>query len=518
MALFESALVLLTAAVLLLFAARKLGVPYPAMLALAGGCVAALPWAPRVAIEPHLALALFVAPAVVDSAFDMPPRILLRHWLPLTSLAVMLVLATTAAVAWAGVSLEGLALPAAIALGAIVAPPDAAAASAVLQQFNLPRRTMAVLQGESLLNDAVVLLIFGAAVSAEAMQAGTWVASVPLMLIAVPGAVVLGFVIGAISVRVASLLAGTQSVIIAQLIATYGGWLLAERLQLSAIITVATLGMFVAHKAPSRTSARDRVSGNAVWAALVFVLNVLAFLLVGLQARDILASLEGDALWRALRFALAVLGIVIGVRIVWVMAYGVILRRWRRGVPKHAHTSPAPGVRIGVFVSWCGMRGLVTLATALALPAQFEGRDTIVLTAFVVVLGTLVLQGFTLRPLITLLRIEPDCSLYDEVSRARVAMLDAALQVLKGKRGAVPSAVRAEYLAARAVAANASRPQGRTLYDELRLEAIARERVVLHRWRRAECIDDDAYHRLEEELDRAELDATTRDTISLIKA
>ena len=107
MALFESALVLLTAAMLLLFVARKLGVPYPAMLALAGGCVAALPWAPRVAIEPHLALALFVAPAVLDSAFDMPPRILLRHWMPLASLAVMLVVATTAAVAWAGISLAG---------------------------------------------------------------------------------------------------------------------------------------------------------------------------------------------------------------------------------------------------------------------------------------------------------------------------------------------------------------------------------------------------------------------------
>ena len=160
----------------------------------------------------------------------------------------------------------------------------------------------------------------------------------------------------------------------------------------------------------------------------------------------------------------------------------------------------------------------VTLATALALPPQFAGRDIIVLTAFVVVLGTLVLQGFTLRPLIMLLGIEPDCSLYREVSRARVAMLDAALQVLNGKRGAVANAVRAEYLAARAVAANPSRPQGRTAYDELRLEAIARERVVLHRWRRTECIDDDAYHRLEEELDRAELDATTRDTISLIKA
>ena len=152
MLLFESALTLLAVALLLLFAARKLRVPYPAELALSGGCVAMLPWAPHVVIEPHLALALIVAPAVMDSAFDMPPRVLLRHWLPLTSLAVMLVLATTAAVAWVGQSVFGLPVAAAIALGAIVAPPDAAAATAVLQQFQLPRRAMAALQGESLMN------------------------------------------------------------------------------------------------------------------------------------------------------------------------------------------------------------------------------------------------------------------------------------------------------------------------------------------------------------------------------
>ena len=164
------------------------------------------------------------------------------------------------------------------------------------------------------------------------------------------------------------------------------------------------------------------------------------------------------------------------------------------------------------------MRGLVTLATALALPLQFPGRDLIVLSAFVVVLGTLVLQGFTMRWLIGWLRIEPDCSLYAEVSRGRTAMLDAALATLDGKDGEAPSAVRAEYRAARAVAVNPARPQAQTLQDELRLEAIARQRRVLHEWRRIECFDDDAYRRLEEELDHAEMNATPRETISLLNA
>src|SRR6266481_4712323 len=195
MPLFEITLVLLAIAVVLLQIARRLRVPYPAMLALAGGCVAALPFAPHLSIEPRLALALFVAPAVMDTAFDLPPREMLRIWLPLTSLAVVLVLLTTAAVAWAGWALAGLPLAAAIALGAIVAPPDAAAASAVLREFSLPRRTMAVLQGESLLNDAVALLAFGLAVTAATSPGGAWESWVPRLLIAVPGGAVLGIIV-----------------------------------------------------------------------------------------------------------------------------------------------------------------------------------------------------------------------------------------------------------------------------------------------------------------------------------
>ena len=166
MELFESTLLLLAIAVVLLQIARRLRVPYPSLLALVGGCVALAPFAPHLNIEPRLALALFVAPAVLDTAFDLPPREWVRIWLPLVSLAVVLVLLTAAAVAWVGVHYAGLPLAAALALGAIVAPPDAAAAAAVLNEFGLPRRTLAILQGESLLNDAVALLAFSFAVTA----------------------------------------------------------------------------------------------------------------------------------------------------------------------------------------------------------------------------------------------------------------------------------------------------------------------------------------------------------------
>src|SRR5271156_6451701 len=276
MPLFEITLLLLAISVVLLQVARRLRVPYPAMLALAGGCVATLPFAPHLSIEPRLALALFVAPAVMDTAFSMPPREMLHIWLPLTSLAVVLVLLTTAAVAWAGWAFAGLPLAAAVALGAIVAPPDAAAAAAVLQEFNLPRRTMAVLQGEGLLNDAVALLAFGLAVSAAVSPGRELSALLPRLLIAVPGGALLGVISGALGVRAVLKVAGSLSTIIVQFLLTFGTWVLAERLSLSPIVAVVASAAVVARYLPARTSARDRVNANAVWATVVFVLNVLA--------------------------------------------------------------------------------------------------------------------------------------------------------------------------------------------------------------------------------------------------
>jgi CPA1 family monovalent cation:H+ antiporter len=513
MPLFEITLLLLTIAVVSLQMARRLRVPYPSLLALAGGCVAILPFAPHLSIEPRLALALFVAPAVMDTAFDMPPRELLRMWVPLVSLAVILVLLTTAAVAWAGMTLAGLPVAAAIVLGAIVAPPDAAAASALLREFNLPRRTMAVLQGESLLNDAVALLAFGLALTAALATGKEWHSLAPRLLIAVPGAAALGIASALLGMRIFSKVEGTLSLILVQFLSTYGTWILAERLQLSPIVAVVALAGVVAWYIPGRTSARDRVYTNVVWEMVVFVLNVLAFLLMGLQARVILNQLHGAELTHALVFSGVVLGIVIFVRFAYVMLYGIVLRAFRSFFERHVLHGKVPSARIGVLVSWCGMRGLVTLATALALPQEFPERNVIVLSAFIVVLGTLILQGFTMRPLIALLRIAPDSSLDEDVARARDAMLEAALAELAAISGESAGAVRAEYSAARS--SSIDRWQPNTEYDRMRMQAIAAERRLLLDWRRSGRVADDAYHLLEGELDRAELNAAPQAAAAL---
>lgn len=504
--LFEVTLLLLAMALVLLQWARRLRVPYPSLLALGGVCVAAMPFAPRLSIDPRLALALFVAPAVMDSAFELPPREMLRNWVPLVSLAVMLVLVTALVVAWLGVQLAGLPLAAALALGAIVAPPDAAAASAVLREFELPRRAMSVLQGESLLNDAVALLVFAIAVSIAMTPDRALAPLLPRMLIAVPGGALLGVLIGRAAARIFKRIAGTVASIIAQFLVTFGTWILADHLGLSPIIAVVGLAAVAAHDMPQRTSARDRINSNAVWVTVIFVLNVLAFLLMGLQAKAILTTLQGPALKHALAFAGLVLLAVIGARFAWVMAYGFAARRLRRWFEKRS-VGAVPSVRVGVLVSWCGMRGLVTLATAFALPPEFPQRELIVLSAFTVVLGTLVLQGFTIRPLIAALQIAKDPSMDEEVAETRKAMLEAALAALADESSAVAAELRGEIGAMRLQSVGRSRPL--TAYDRLRQRALEAERRLLNDHRQRGLIADDVYHHLEDELDRTELDVSS---------
>ncbi|MDQ7956924.1 MAG: cation:proton antiporter [Rhodocyclaceae bacterium] len=500
MVLFESALILITVAIVLLHLTRRLSIPYPTVLALAGVAVAALPGAPAIGIDPSLALALFIAPAVFDAAFDFPPRDVRRYWLPLLSLAAIAVVVTTAVVAAVGVAMAGMPLAAAIALGAIVAPPDAAAATAVLGRFSqLPRSTVTVLKGESLLNDAVALLIFSAAVGAMLHPASLG-SLAPRLAVAAPGGLLVGCVMGRLGTWVMPLLYGRLSGAVASFVLAFGTWIVAERLELSAVLAMVACGMVVARYAPAHTPARDRIHVYSVWNTAVFLLNVLAFLLLGLQARAVVQRLAPEALGEALRFAGAVLAAVILTRIVWVMLHNVVLR-WlykRRG-------KRVPTVAQGVLASWCGMRGLVTLATALALPEGFAQRDLIVLSALAVVLGTLVLQGLTLGPLIRLLRFAPDDSLAREVAQARAELIDAGLARIADRRDEAAVRLRELYAAERAAALQGHRPRSTQPIDALKRETLIGKRARLAELRAAGAIDDDVFHTLEHELDWADL-------------
>src|SRR6202035_1161294 len=304
----EQLLGLFVVAVILAAGARRVGAPYPVFLALGGALLAFLPGAPSFSVAPELALALFVAPVLLDAAYDASPRDLRDSWAPATGLVVFAVGFTTAAVAVVAHTLiPTMPWPAAIALGAIVAPPDAVAATAVLRPLPAPHRILTILEGESLLNDASALLIYRLAVGAVAAKGFLIGAVAPTFLFSVAGSVVVGPALGWLSLRLTDRVQDVPTAIILQFVGTFGVWILADRIGLSGVLTMVCYAISVARTAPERTPARIRIPSYAVWETVAVMLNVLASVFIGLQIRPILESLAPAARGRYFAVAGAVL-------------------------------------------------------------------------------------------------------------------------------------------------------------------------------------------------------------------
>ncbi|MGX4802024.1 cation:proton antiporter [Bradyrhizobium guangdongense] len=512
MSTFEWIIVLLLGAVALSALARRIKVPYPTFLAIGGALIAFVPDSPTWTLQPDLALALFVAPVLLDAAFDTSLRDLRSNWVPVSTLVVAAVGLTTAGVAYVAHRLmPGMPWAAAVALGAIVAPPDAAAAVAILSQVKLPYRMVKVLEGESLLNDATALLIYRIAVGAVVTEHLTWGQVVPIMTLALVGSVIAGFLAGRINPLFIERVKEAPSAIIVQFATTFLVWIAAEHLGLSGILTIVVYAMTMARGAGMRMPARLRVPSYAVWETTVFVLNVLAFMLIGMQMRPIWTRLETDVRWEYCMAAAWILLTVVLVRLLWVTFYRTTLRVLiSQGIyhPKDPNTVASP--KGGLIISWCGMRGLVTLATAFALPENFPYRDFIVFIAFAVVLGSLIVQGLTLRPLILAFGLKDDDPVGIEVARARTIAYRAALDAIEDDPSEEAEILRLEY---RAILMQADDDphggiaNGELPADPLRRRAIAAARRSIFELRATEVIGDDAFHRIEEELDRAELSA-----------
>ena len=267
--------------------ARRVGAPYPVFLALGGALLAFLPVASTFTLPPELALALFVAPILLDAAYDTSVRDLKDNWAPVTSLVIFAVGLTTAAVAGVARSLvPAMRWAAAIALGAVVAPPDAVAAIAVLRPLRPPHRILTILEGESLLNDASALLIYRLAVGAVAATGFSVSAMAPTFLLAVAGSVAVGPVLGWITLQVMDRVEHVPTSIILQFVTTFGVWMLAEGLGLSGVLTMVCYAITVARTAPARIPAQTRIPTYAVWETAVFALNILAFIFIGHAGRE----------------------------------------------------------------------------------------------------------------------------------------------------------------------------------------------------------------------------------------
>lgn len=508
MVLFEWILILLLGAVLLSHAARRVGAPYPVFLAVGGAAVALVPGAPTMGLEPELILALFVAPILLDAAYDSSLRDLKDNWRPVTALVLVAVGVTTLGVACvARMLVPDMSWPVAIALGAIVAPPDAVAALSVLRQINPPHRILKILEGESLLNDASALLIYRLAVSAAAGGL-TLSNAAPMFGLAAVGGVAAGLLLARLSQPLLGFVRDAPSSVIIQFVTTFGIWILAERLGLSAVITIVTYGVTIAWRPGTPMAAYLRIPSFAVWESVTLVLNVLAFTLIGMQLGPILEALSPTERVTYVRIALLILATVIVVRIAWVMTYNTAVRLKNRlfGVKLARSSMQAPTAAGGFVIAWSGMRGIVTLASALALPENFPHRDLILLVAFVVVLGTLVIQGLTLKPLMRLLRVESDDTVDREIAMARKMALKAVLATIADDHSAAADALRREYETALAHT-KAGENSRDSEENSLRRKAVEASRDAISDLRRKGEIGDDAYRRLEEEFDWLELSA-----------
>jgi CPA1 family monovalent cation:H+ antiporter len=529
MEVFEIVIALLLGGAALAALARRFGAPYPALVALAGAVLALLPGVPTLVLDPELALALFVAPVLVDAAFDASPRDLRANWRAVASLALGAVALTILVVAVvARAIVPDMPWAAAVALGAIVAPPDAAAATTVLKQLRPPHRLLVILEGESLFNDASALLVYRLAVGATITGFLSGWSVAPTLVVVTFGSVVLGLVLARPSLAISARIHDVATAVVFQFCGTFAVWMLAERLQLSGIITLVVYAMAASRRAPEILPARIRIPAWAVWEVAVFVLNVLAFILVGFQLKSIAARSTGATGARYAGIAAVVCVAAIVARIVWVTG-AAAFSRWRcrprlNGTPG-PHDAVALTPRAAAVVGWCGMRGTVTLAAALALPTGSDGgilfpyRDLIVVAAFGVVLGTLVVQGLTLRPLLLHLRLEDDGMVDREVSFARVEALRAALEAAVACPGAETTSLlrhRYEFQLRRAemeLAGNGV-PKSEIAMDCEMPDAdaaVARAATVAQRRRLVALrtdgsIGDAAFQLVEEELDRAELD------------
>jgi monovalent cation/hydrogen antiporter len=513
----QAVIALLVAVLALLTLARRALIPYPIVLVLGGLVVGMVPSVPTVPLDPDLVFLIFLPPILWSAAYFTSLRDFRANLRPITLLAVGLVLATTAAVAAVARALvPGMSWPVALTLGAIVSPPDAVAATAMARKLGIPHRVITILEGESLINDASALVLYRTAVAAAVTGAFVPWDALGQFVAAAAGGTIIGLLVGVAMNRALRLTEDSLAQTAMTLLAPYVAWVIAEQAHTSAVLACVAGGISMRRSFSALVAPTTRLQAKTVWDLLVFVLNGVIFTLIGLQLGAIReAGLPRDLATLAWQGAL-ISATAIGVRLVWVPLATVIPRLVSPALRRRDPMPPWPPVAL---IAWIGMRGIVSLAAALALPettaagAPFPFRAEIILFTFAVILTTLVLQGLTLTPLIRWLELGPDDTLELEEARAREDAARAALAALDRLAGASwPHRDHADRLRAvyeqrlrRAspisVGESEASARAQAAFRRLRHETLSAERRALIALRDAGVIGDDVLHRLEQELD-----------------
>ena len=519
-------LALLVALAVLLVLAPILRTPYPILLVLGGLVLGFVPGIPRIALPPDLVLVAILPPLLYSAAFYTSLRDLRQNVVQISVLAIGLVIATTVGVAAVAHTLiPDVGWGPAFVLGAIVSPTDPLAATQIARRLGVPRRIVAIVEGESLVNDGTALVLYRVGVVA-AVTGGysIWEAGFRFVGTAA-GGVAVGLVIGYLIAAVRRRIDNPPVEVTIALLSGYFAYLPAAALGVSGVLSVVTVGVYMGWRTPELTSVQTRLDGAAMWQIFTFVVNALLFALVSLQLHHILDSLSGRPAGELIADATMVAGTVIVARIISIFPF--TYEPWVWWGRRRDH-DPAPPWQRPAVVSWMGLRGAVTLAAALALPLTtdagkaFPNRPLIIYLAFSVIVATLLLQGLTLPLVIRLLGVEDDGLEAKEESKARIHAADAAIarldelldedwvrpetaERLRGLMG-----FRRDRFAARFTPDDDGAIEEQSqAYQRLRRELLNAERAAVVELRRQGRINDDVMHRVTRDLDLedARLDA-----------
>ncbi|HZC32781.1 MAG TPA: Na+/H+ antiporter, partial [Candidatus Bathyarchaeia archaeon] len=412
--------------------ARRLGVPYPTLFVLGGLGLAFVPGLPRIALQPNLVLLVFLPPLLFSAAVETPIRDLRANLAPLARLSVGLVIFTMVIIATvAHAAVPTLGWPAAFALGAIVAPTDALAATTVFRRLGMPRRVVTLVEGEALLNDATALVAYRTAVMAAV--SGTFILSdaVAGFVVAAVGGIAIGVVVGRVAGEILRRLDDPPVEVAISLVIPFAAYLPADALQLSGVLAAVAAGLVIGSRLGKILTPSSRVLWLSTWKMVGFVLNGFVFVLVGLELPQILQGLGGRPPLELLGLIALVCGVLVVARFVWVFVASLLPGSPRRVI---ARQDPGLATRLTFVVSWAGLRGAVSLAAALALPDTFPERDLILLLTFGAILVTLVGQGLTLPLAVRWARWDGTEPEGDEGTVARAAAYEAGLEEIARAR------------------------------------------------------------------------------------
>ncbi len=514
---------LLLAVAVLALLARRLHIPYPIFFVIGGLLLGLMPGLPRIRLDPELVFLFFLPPLLFPAALFTSWRDFRANLRPISLLAIGLVLFTTATVAWLAFYFFHLPLAVGFVLGAIISPPDAIAATAIAERLSVPRRIVTILEGESLVNDATALVAYRFAVAAVATGTFSLSRAGGEFLFVGFGGIVVGLAVGWLVARFHRRVPDPPIEITFSLLIPFATYLSAERLGVSGVLAVVTAGLYLGRRGPEIISAQTRLQAVPVWEMVEFLLNGFVFILIGLQLPEVSRAVFdhrdysiGQLVWYALVISLA----VILIRILWVFPASYLPRLLFKSIRKK---DPYPSWRHVTIVAWTGMRGVVSLAAALALPltiwggAPFPNRDLILFLTFTVILATLVVQGLSLPLLIHWLGIKDDGSAAREEREARLQANQAALARLKQ----IPEHNPAKADAKRRLSieyedrirqledtgpenANSPRHLFSSEYEHLSQETLTEERKTIVQLRNRGVISDEVLRHIQRDIDLAE--------------